>query len=114
MPFIHTITNCTVTAEQERLLREAFGRAIEQIPGKSEHWLMLALSDHTRMAFRGQTDGALAMLEVSIFGEAEDEALNRLTRALTDEVHRTLGIPTDGIYIKYTSTSHWGYDGENF
>jgi len=114
MPFIHTITNHQVSEQEAQKLKEAFGRAIECIPGKSERWLMLALSDGCRMAFRGKADTPLAMLEVSIFGTATEAALADLTQALTATVTEVLHIPPHGTYVKYTFTDHWGYDGENF
>ena len=114
MPFIHTITAKKVNADTEAALRKKFGEAIALIPGKSERWLMLALSDGCRMAFRGACDEDAVMAEVSLFGQASDGDLNRLTKRLTDVLCEELSVPSDRVYVKYTMTEQWGYDGENF
>lgn len=114
MPFIHTITNQRITKEQEAALREALGRAIECIPGKTEEWLMLAFEDGVRMAFRGKADTPLAMIEVELLGKASKEAYDALTRTITECISDTLGISWDGIYIKYEEIGCWGYNGFNF
>ncbi len=114
MPFIHTMTNTTVSKEKEELLRRQLGKAIEILPGKSERWLMLALSDGCRMAFHADADSAMAMVEVSLYGQASDDAKGALTAALTDILHDVLDIHPSYVYVKYTETNDWGYNGENF
>ena len=114
MPFIHTITNKSVSESQEAALRRRFGEAITLLPGKSEEWLMLALSDERPMAFRANASEDLAMIEVSLSGKAPTEAKNDLTGAITAIVSEELGIRGDHIYITYAETDTWGYDGENF
>ena len=114
MPYIHTVTNQTVTKDKEIALKEALGKAIECIPGKTQEWLMLALEDGVRMAFRGDENTPLAMIEVEILGKASNEAYDALTRAITECVNEILGIPGEGIYIKYEEIEHWGYNGFNF
>ncbi len=114
MPFIHTITAKKVSKESEDALRRKFGEAIALIPGKSERWLMLALSDESRMAFRGVCDENAVMAEVSLFGQADEGSLDRLTKKLTSILCEELSVPSDHVYVKYTMTEHWGYDGENF
>lgn len=114
MPYIHTTTNKIISRENEALLRRRMGEAIASIPGKSEYWLMLAFTDGCRMAFRGDAEDDCVMLEVSIFGTASEEALARLTRVLTDTVCEVLEVDGKRVYIKYTMTDHWGYNGENF
>ncbi len=114
MPFIHTLTNTSVSKEKEALLRERLGKAIELLPGKSERWLMLALSDGCRMAFHADADTAIAMVDVSLYGEAPKTAKNALTAAITDILQDVLGIQPSYVYVKYTETQDWGYNGENF
>ena len=43
MPNIHVQTNITLTPEKKTEIKEALGKAIETIPGKSERWLMVVL-----------------------------------------------------------------------
>ena len=114
MPYIETKTNLSVTEEQKRELKERFASAIELIPGKSEHWLMLGFCDGMTMAFRGDMSSPAAMVEIDIFGKAADSAYDALTRAVCENVSEVLGIDGSRIYVKYRECDRWGYDGMNF
>lgn len=114
MPMIITKTNASISVEQEKILTKAFGEAIALLPGKTEEWLMLSFEDGARMAFRGSCDRELCYIEVNLLGAASREAYDKLTARLCELIHETLGIPTDGIYVKYEEAKTWGYDGFNF
>ena len=114
MPMIITKTNTSITKEQEATLTRAFGEAIALLPGKSEEWLMLSFEDGARMAFRGVSDRELCYIEVNLLGVATREAYDNLTARLCEVVSETLGVPGDGIYVKYEEAKTWGYDGFNF
>ena len=114
MPYINTKTTATITKEQEIALKEAFGKAIELIPGKSEAWLMLEFSDNCRMAFKGTQSPDIAILEVAILGKAKSADYDKLTERLCSEVSSILGVPSDRIYVKYSEHDCWGYNGFNF
>jgi hypothetical protein len=53
-------------------------------------------------------------VEVSIFGSASSNALVTLTSHITGILTDNIGIPSDRVYVKYTSTSDWGWNGSNF
>ena len=114
MPMIITKTTTSISKEQETLLTKAFGEAITLLPGKTEQWLMLSFEDGVRMAFRCKCENDLCYVEVNLLGRATREAYDKLTARLCEIIHETLGIPTDGIYIKYEEAETWGYDGFNF
>lgn len=114
MPFIQTKTTKTLTKEQRIRLKEAYGRAIELLPGKTEKWLMLAFEDGVHMAFHGDAQSDMAFLEVSLVGSAPDEAYDALTARLCELIGEVLDIAPDMIYIKYEECSHWGWNGINF
>ena len=114
MPMIITKTTATISDEQQCILTEAFGEAITLLPGKSEEWLMLSFEDNQRMAFRGTCENDLCYVEVNLLGSAKREAYDNLTARLCEIISETLGIPSDGIYIKYEEAKTWGYDGFNF
>ena len=113
MPYINTKTTAKLDTGATERLTKAFGEAIELIPGKSEKWLMLSFDGECTMAFAGKI-GDCAMLEVEIFGKAQDSAYDALTERLTEIFSRETGIPSDRIYVKYEEISHWGWDGSNF
>lgn len=114
MPFIDLKTTAHLTKETETDLTKALGKAIEALPGKSETWLMLSFTGDAHMAFRGTTDGGVAMFEVKIYGKASPADYDRLTKKLCAIAAEKLGIAGDRVYVKYEETEHWGFDGYNF
>lgn len=114
MPCIATKTNAAIGAEKEKILKEEFGKAISLLPGKSESWLMLTFEENSHIYFRGKGEEKLAYVEVSVFGSAPADAYERLTKEITGILCRELGISPDGIYVKYSETQHWGWNGGNF
>ena len=113
MPFIDTKTNVNITKAQETALKEKLGRAIECFPGKTETWLMLSFEDNARMWFKG-TDGPAAMVEVELFGTADEKYYEKMTGTVCDIINGELGIPKDRIYVKYEEIDKWGWNGANF
>lgn len=114
MPYISTTTNIKVDKQKETELKASFGKAISLIPGKSENWLMVSISDETPMYFKGNGDSPIAFVEVSIFGGASDSAYDAMTAELTKQINTILGIEPQNIYIKYEESTHWGWAGSNF
>jgi len=114
MPLIETKTSVKINTDAELKLKEAFGKHIELLPGKSERWLMLTFFDECRMAFAGDAATPTAILEVKLLGKSSDEAYASLTEALTATVSEVLSIPKDRIYVKYEETDTWGCGGVNF
>lgn len=114
MPFIDLKTNVEVNKEKVESLKTSFGKIITTLPGKSETWLMVNISDKNNLFFQGKADPA-AILEVKVYGNAlNDSILNKCTGLLTSEVSKTLNIDSSRIYINYFFTSYWGFDGSNF
>lgn len=114
MPFINTKVNTTISKEDEILLKERLGEAISIIPGKSEQWLMLGFEDNIKMYFRGNNDEKIAFVEVKVFGGENKAAFNDLTAEICKIYNDILGIDKDKIYVKYETTTNWGWNGANF
>ena len=113
MPFINIKTNENVTEEKAKAIKSKLGLAITAIPGKSEGWLMVGIEDDYKLFFRGSEEPD-AMVEVSIYGKASDNALSVLTSNITGIMLDVLGISTDRIYVSYMTTDKWGWNGSNF
>ena len=113
MPCIDIKTNVPVSPDKQEAIKTAMGLAITDIPGKSESWLMVGIQPEYALWFKGDKAPA-AMVEVSIFGKASDNALVTLTSHITGTLTDKLGISSDRIYVKYTSTDQWGWNGSNF
>jgi phenylpyruvate tautomerase PptA (4-oxalocrotonate tautomerase family) len=113
MPYINTKTNVTISKEKETIIKKKLGKAIELIPGKTENWLMLSFEDQCSLYFKGESDKAIAFVEVKILGSSSKTAYNKLTSAITDILQEELDIASDQIYVKYEEVSTWGWNGSN-
>ncbi len=114
MPFIDTKINIRLTEEKESVLKQKLADAIATFPGKSEYWLMLNFTDNCRMWFRGYDSFPIAMVEIKLFGSAEAEITNEMTRTVCRLFEEELSISPDHVYVKYEFCDSWGWNGENF
>lgn len=114
MPMIETKTSTPITAEQELILKEKLGKAIELLAGKTETWLMLGFEDNCRLWFRGDNTSPLAYVEVSALGKINPADAENLTAEICNIFKNVLGIDGSGVYVKYEETDKWGFDGGNF
>ena len=113
MPFINIKTNVSLSKEKEEVLKSEIGNAFSII-GKSENWVMMNFEDNNRMYFGGKNDSPMAFFDISVFGGASSSAYNKLTERLMEILNLELGINKDKIYIKYSETNNWGWNGSNF
>ncbi len=114
MPFIDSKVSVKTTPEQRKELKEKLGQAIALIPGKSETWLMIDLADDQNMYFRGDDQQPTAFIAVSVYGDADRGAFAKMTAELTKIYGDVLGIAPDHMYVKYSATHDWGWNGNNF
>ena len=114
MPFIDSKVSVKTTPEQRTELKERLGKAIEVIPGKSESWLMMDLADEQNMYFKGDGGKPTAFVAVSVYGGPDSAAFDRMTAEITKIYGDVLGIAPDRIYVKYSATPDWGWNGSNF
>lgn len=113
MPFINVKTNTSVSGDKETAIKSALGQAITAIPGKSESWLMVGIEPDHILYFRGDASPA-AMVEVNIFGEENSNAFSNLTEKICTILNEQLEIEPSRIYVKYSATKEWGWNGSNF
>lgn len=113
MPFIDIKTNVAVAADKEENIKSAMGQAITAIPGKSESWLMVGFEPEFKLYFKGTSDPA-AMVQVSIYGGADRASKNKLTGKISEILGDELGISPSRIYVSYSETPDWGWNGANF
>ncbi len=114
MPFIDTKLNIRLSEEKEMILKTKLGEAISNFSGKSEYWLMLNFTDNAHMWFRGYNNFPIAMVEVKLFGAADEATCDRMTKTICKLFHEVLDISPDHVYVKYEFTDRWGWNGENF
>ena len=113
MPYILTKTTKNITPETEEKIKSQLGKAITLINGKTERWLMCEFSGGCRLWFAGTSDDC-AYCEIKLFGAAQPEEYDALSKKVTEILENELGVPGERIYIKYEEISNWGYNGVNF
>ena len=113
MPMISLTTSAEITSESAERLKAGFGQAISLLPGKSEAWLMVSLKGDTAMYFQGAKRDA-AFVDVSCYGSGRPEAYGKLTGAVCDLLQTELGLDPANVYVKYSETPNWGWNGGNF
>ncbi len=114
MPFIDTKLNIRLSGEKEAIIKTKLADAISSFPGKSEYWLMLNFTDNCRLWFRGYNNFPAAMVEVKIYGAENPDACAKMTQCISAIFKEELGISPDHLYVNYSFTDHWGWNGENF
>lgn len=109
MPYIDISTNATLSSEQLDNIKYLCGRAISLIPGKSEQYLMVKVTDKANLWFQGDESTA-AMVEISLFGKASRESCESLTKEICGILEREANIPPQRTYVKYQFVDNWGYN----
>ena len=114
MPYIKLTTSAKVAPQTAESIKAAFGKAIENFPGKSEQWLMVSVQDCVPMWFRGDNSADTAMVDVELLGAVNSAASSKMTADVCAILEKHLGIAPDRVYVKYTGYSDWGWNGNNF
>lgn len=114
MPYINVMTTMKVGDEKAEVLKNALGKAIERVPGKSERWLMVSVEDEKKIWFGGDNSEDSAFVSVSVFGSLSDDVADRLTGEICEILYGSLGILPSRIYVRYSDHDKWGFDGANF
>ncbi len=113
MPFINTKFSGEMTEQQMDNLKAAYGSAMPVL-GKSEQWLMVGFEQNVPLYFKGERSPKIAFVEVNLYGSAPDSAYSKLTGIICKALGDTLGVPSNCVYVKYSPTENWGWNGSNF
>ncbi|MFP3155545.1 hypothetical protein LQZ18_14175 [Lachnospiraceae bacterium ZAX-1] len=114
MPFINVRVSTELNDSKQEALKAKIGRAISIIPGKSEDWLMVGIEDKYTLYFKGNQDGAVAFVDVKLYGTATANDYAKMTAELCKIISEELSISADRVFISYQSTENWGWNGTNF
>ena len=115
-PTIKTHASVAISEDARRILKAAYGKAIAHVPGKSEQWLMCVFDGDAPIYMGGDDSLPSALIEVGVFarGAVPASAWQAMTEEITPVVAETLGIDPARIYISYSSTPDFGWNGGNF
>jgi phenylpyruvate tautomerase len=114
MPTLRILTNAQVLpGDRPGLLTQA-SRAVAEMLGKPESYVMVILEGGRDMLFAG-TPSLAAYLELNSLGLAETKAAG-YSRTLCDLLAAALGIPAERVYIEFSAPpAHLsGWNGGTF
>lgn len=114
MPYIHSIVSVKMSQDQKDAVKSKLGQAINEMPGKSEESLMIAMQDDQTMYFRGKSKEKAAIVELKMLYTQTLEAKEDFTKKVCDIYSQELGIPGEEIFVAFTETEkgNWGWNGK--
>jgi phenylpyruvate tautomerase PptA (4-oxalocrotonate tautomerase family) len=114
MPLLKIQTNVVVAPEVRSAVLEATSRAVAEMLGKPERYVMVTLEAGTPMRFGG-SDAPCSYLELKSIGLPDDRTAD-FSRILCATVGAALNVPKERIYIEFSvAEPHlWGWNGETF
>ena len=114
MPFIDSKVTVELNEDEREYLKTELGKIVEEIPGKSEKFLMLGFQDKYPLYFKGKKLDYGAFVEVKLFGAVAEDYLKQVTSEICNLYSKKLNIPSKSIYVKFEEVDNWGWNGNNF
>jgi phenylpyruvate tautomerase len=114
MPTLRILTNVQVPAEGRSGLLAHASRAVAEMLGKPESYVMVILEDGRDMLFAG-TQAPAAYLELKSLGLTDAKAAG-YSRTLCDLLAAALDIPAERVYIEFAAPPArlFGWNGGTF
>lgn len=113
MPFIDSKVTLSMTQEKKEAVKTALGQAVTTL-NKSEGFLMVGFDDDYTLYMGGKELEKGAFVSVSLFGNLQSLACEKMTEQICDIYEKELGIPKDAVYVTYAGVKDWGWNGRNF
>ena len=115
MPCIRCTINQPASDKQKQLLREGFMEAIQYIPGKKPETLMVIIQDNSDIFFHRTSDNSCAFVEVNILlRDDPTESFSKMSGYICDMLESILSIDGTNVYIRFTATKDWAWNGIKF
>ncbi len=114
MPYVRIQTNTeTDDSKREEMLREVSSEVAREL-GKSESYVMVAMSPRADMMFGGSND-ACAFVELKSISLPHNKT-TLLAKLVCDLMQKHLGVPPDRTYIEFSDAerSLWGWNSGTF
>lgn len=113
MPYVNSKVTLKVSKDKEQILKQKLGKAMSLL-NKPESYLMIGFEDECTLYFAGEELQKGAFIDIQIFGNATNQAYDKMTAEVCNIYEQELGIPQNKIYVKYQEVDHWGWNGSNF
>ena len=116
MPVIHTYTSAHISDETREKIKSVWGEAITNVPGKSEQWLMCIFEDDLDMYHAGTDAEDCAYVTVGVYAPrpVDRSAWEAMTPIICDTLKTELGISPARVYISYSESKNFGWNGMMF
>lgn len=116
MPYVNSIVTKKINESTRNRLKVFIGDLINEIPGKSEEYLMVRFCDDELLYFKGEQKDSAAIIEVKILGNVEIRYKDRFTSKISDLFEQELEIQKENIYVIFEEIpdGSWGWNGELF
>jgi len=114
MPLLRIQTNTPLDAEKKQALAAAGSRAVADMLGKPERYVMVSVEENPAMLFAG-SDEPLAYLELKSIGLPGNRTAE-FSAGLAALLGEHLALPADRIYIEFADAARnmWGWNGATF
>jgi phenylpyruvate tautomerase len=114
MPLLQLTTNRPIMEDQEEPLVAALSRAVAEIIGKPEDYVMVTLQPGTLMMAGTAEPGAMA--DLRSIGGLSGDVNARLSDRVCTILHEHLDLLPNRIYLNFTDIprTHWGWNGSTF
>ena len=114
MPLLTLNTNRSLDEAERQDLLNSLSEHTAKILGKPESYVMVQIADQQTMSFGGDS-APCAYLQLKSLGLPEQRTAE-FSAQLCQLVEQELAIPTDRIYIEFSSPARhlWGWDTRTF
>jgi len=114
MPLLRIQTNIPLTDEKTNALASSASRAVADMLGKPERYVMISVEENPAMLFGG-SDQPLAYLELKSIGLPENRT-PELSATLAELLQQQLDLAADRVYIEFTDAprAFWGWNAGTF
>ncbi len=114
MPLVSIQTNVQPAAEARAEMLSAISGTVAQMLGKSERYVMVAVTSNPDMLFGGES-APLAYLELKSIALPEQRTAE-FSRILCDLIEQHLEVPAERVYLEFASAPRhlWGWNRETF
>ena len=113
MSYIDCKVSISLSESDKETLKNEFGRIVNDMPGKSESFLMIGFQDNYDLYFKGKKLDYGAFVEVKLFGRATEDSMQKVTSEIYKLFDDKLNIPAKSVYIKFEEVDTWGWNGYN-
>jgi phenylpyruvate tautomerase PptA (4-oxalocrotonate tautomerase family) len=114
MPLLKIQTNQPLTEEKRRALATDASKAVADMLGKPERYVMVSVEQNPAMLFGGN-DAPLAYLELKSIGLPQGKT-GEFSATLAALLNQHLNLPAERVYIEFADAarSMWGWNGGTF